>query len=156
MREYDGRLFDVEVEDGIEIVRHPGSVAGVGVDDEGRVVLVRQLRRPAGKALVELPAGTLERGEDPDDAARRELAEETGLHGGHWQRLGRFWTSPGFLDEEMHLYLAEGCEQGEPATEDDEEIELVRWSRAEVEERVADLEDAKTVAGLLLWLRARP
>jgi ADP-ribose pyrophosphatase len=156
MKEYEGRLFDVEVVDGVEIVRHPGSVAVVAVDDEGWVVLVRQLRAPAGKELVELPAGTLERGEDPDETARRELAEETGLRGGRWERLGRLWTSPGFLDEQMHLYVAEGCEQGEPATEDDEDIELVRWTRTEVEERVAGLEDAKTVAGLLLWLRAHP
>ncbi len=130
MKEFEGKLFDVEVVSGSEIVRHPGSVAIVAVDDEGRVVLVRQLRVAAGKELVELPAGTLEPGEDPDATARRELAEETGLRGGSWERLGRFWTSPGFVDEEMRLYLAEGCEQGEPETEDDEQIELVRWTRA--------------------------
>jgi ADP-ribose pyrophosphatase len=156
MKAYEGKLIDVLVEDGREIVVHPGSVAVVAVDASGRVVLVCQPRAAAGKVLIELPAGTLERGEEPEATARRELAEETGLSGGCWERLGRFWTTPGFVREEMHLFLAEGCDEGEPATEDDEEIELVRWTRDEVESRVASLEDVKTIAGLLLWLRARP
>jgi len=156
MKLYEGRLISVVVEDDKEIVEHPGSVAIVAVDADDRVVLVRQPRAPAGKALIEIPAGTLEAGEDPEATARRELEEETGLRGGRWEQLARFWTTPGFVREEMHLYLAEGCDEGEPATEDDEEIELLRWTRDEVDRRVADLEDVKTIAGLLLWLRARP
>jgi ADP-ribose pyrophosphatase len=137
----------------VEIVEHPGSVAIVAVDEEDRVVLVRQPREPARKRLIELPAGTLEEGEEPEATARRELEEETGLSGGRWRSLGRFWTSPGFLREDMHLFLADELDQGEPHTEEDEEIELVRWSRAEVERRLSEIEDAKTLAGLLLYLR---
>jgi ADP-ribose pyrophosphatase len=150
---FEGRLFDVVEEEGYEIVEHPGSVAIVPVDREGRVVLVRQRRVPARAALVELPAGTLEEGEAPEATAKRELREETGLHGGSWRRLASFWTTPGFVREEMHLYLARDLDEGEPETEDDEEIELLRWTREEVEGRLGEIEDAKTLAGLLLYLR---
>ena len=150
---YDGKLFDVVVEDGKEIVRHPGSVAIVAVDRDGLVTLVRQTREPAGKQLVELPAGTLERGEQPLESAQRELEEETGLRGGRWRELGRFWTTPGFCTERMHLFLAEGCEPGTASPEDDEDVEILRWPRVEVERRLGEIEDAKTLAGLLLWLR---
>jgi ADP-ribose pyrophosphatase len=153
---FEGRLFDVVEEDGYEIVEHPGSVAIVAVDADGRVVLVQQRRVPAHAALVELPAGTLEDGEEPEATAKRELREETGLHGGSWSRLARFWTTPGFVREEMHLFLALDLDEGDQQTEDDEEIELLRWTRAEVEARLGELTDAKTLAGLLLYLRACP
>jgi ADP-ribose pyrophosphatase len=153
---FEGRLFDVVEEDGYEIVEHPGSVAIVAVDRDGCVVLVRQHRVPAHAALVELPAGTLEDGEDPEASAQRELREETGLHGGSWSRLARFWTTPGFVREEMHLFLARELDEGPADLEDDEEIELLRWTRAEVEARLGELTDAKTLAGLLLYLRACP
>ncbi len=155
---WQGAFLSVSVEtwDGREqeIVEHPGSVAVVAVDSEGRVVLVRQLREPARGKLLELPAGTLDRDEEPEAAARREVAEETGLRGGSWRALGSYWTSPGFVREKMHLYLAEGLEEGEPENQEDEQIELVRWSREELERRLLDLDDLKTVAGLLLYLRA--
>jgi ADP-ribose pyrophosphatase len=150
---FEGRLFDVVEEDGYEIVEHPGSVAVVAVDREDRIVLVRQRRVPAHADLVELPAGTLEEGEQPEATARRELREETGLSGGRWRPLARFWTTPGFVREQMHLFLAEELDEGEPETEDDEDIELLRWTPAEVETRLGELEDAKTLAGLLLYLR---
>jgi len=86
---FEGKLFDVVEEDGYEIVDHPGSVAILPVDRAGRIVLVRQNRAAARTSLVELPAGTLEQGEEPATTARRELREETGLHGGSWRRLGR-------------------------------------------------------------------
>ena len=150
---FEGRLFDVVEEDGYEIVEHPGSVAVVAVDREGRIVLVLQRRVPAHAELVELPAGTLEEGEQPEATARRELREETGLSGGRWRPLARFWTTPGFVREQMHLFLAEELDEGEPETEDDEDIELLRWTPAEVEARLGELEDAKTLAGLLLYLQ---
>ena len=90
-----------------EIVEHPGSVAIVAVDAQDRVILVRQLREPARKELLELPAGGLEPGEEPLACARRELREETGLHGGDWREAAAFWTTPGFCNEHMHLFLAE-------------------------------------------------
>ena len=154
---YDGNLFDVVVEDWDgrerEIVDHPGSTAIVAVHD-GDVVLVRQLREPARKPLLELPAGTLEDGEEPLASAQRELAEEVGLHGGRWRELGGFWTSPGFLREYMRVFLAEKLEPGEAAPDEDEDVEIVRWPVAEIPERIGELEDGKTIAGLLLYLRS--
>ena len=152
---YDGRLFDVVIEDWDgrerEIVEHPGSTAIVAVHD-GAVVLVRQLREPARKPLLELPAGTLEDGEEPLASAHRELAEEVGLHGGRWRELGGFWTSPGFLREYMHVFVADELEAGEADPDDEEEVEIVRWPVAEIAGRIGELEDAKTIAGLLLYL----
>jgi ADP-ribose pyrophosphatase len=155
---YDGKLFDVVVEDWDgrerEIVEHPGSTAVVAVHD-GAVVLVRQLREPARKPLLELPAGTLEEGEEPLASAQRELAEEVGLHGGRWRELGGFWTSPGFLREYMHVFVAEDLEAGKSAPDEDEDVEIVRWPLGELAERTGELEDGKTIAGLLLYLRTR-
>ncbi len=157
---YEGRLIDVTVErwgeHEREIVEHPGAVAIVAVDVDGAVALVRQLREPARKRLLELPAGTCEAGEDPLEAARRELQEECGLSGGEWRELASFWTTPGFCRERMHLFAAERVVPGEASPEEDESLELVRWPLAEVESRLAEIEDAKTLAGLLLYLHTRP
>ncbi len=154
---YAGKLFDVTVErwgeHEKEIVEHPGAVAVVAVDREGLVTLVRQRREPVRKALVELPAGTMEKGENPAEAARRELAEETGLHGGTWREVSAFWTTPGFCRERMHLFFVDGAEPGEARLEDDEELEVVRWPVAELEQHLGEIEDAKTLVGLLLFLR---
>jgi len=156
---YDGKLIDVTVErwgdHEREIVEHPGAVAVVAVDREGYVTLVRQQREPARKLLVELPAGTLEEGEEPAETARRELAEETGLHGGDWRFVTTFWTTPGFCRERMHLFFAEGVEAGDASPDEDEDVELVRWPVAEIERHLHEIEDAKTLAGLLLFLRDR-
>jgi ADP-ribose pyrophosphatase len=154
---YDGKLFDVTVErwgdHEREIVEHPGAVAIVAVDTEGMVALVRQPREAARKQLLELPAGTLEEGEAPLESARRELEEETGLTGGSWRELAAFYTTPGFCRERMHLFAAEGVERGEAKPEADEQLELVRWRVDEIAARLGELEDAKTLAGLLLYLR---
>ena len=156
---YEGRLLGLTVEQWgeheREIVEHPGAVAVVAVDGEGYVTLVRQLREPARKRLLELPAGTAELGEAPLETAQRELREECGLSGGEWRELAAFWTTPGFCRERMHVFAAEGVVRGEAAPEPDEELELVRWPLAEVGERLHEIEDAKTLAGLLLYLRTR-
>jgi ADP-ribose pyrophosphatase len=156
---YDGKLVDVVVErwgeQEREIVEHPGAVAIIAVDEEDKVVLVRQLREPARKRLLEIPAGTVDAGEEPLETAKRELAEETGLRGGRWRHAASFWTTPGFCRELMHVFIAEGVEEGERRPEDDEEIELMRVPVIEIADRLGDLEDAKTLAGLLLYLRSR-
>jgi ADP-ribose pyrophosphatase len=156
---YDGNLIDVSIErwgeTEREIVEHPGAVAIVAVDREEQVTLVRQLREPARKKLVELPAGTVDEGEEPLATAKRELEEEAGLRGGEWREVASFWTSPGFCRERMTLYVAEGLERGEPHPDDGEDVELVRWPVAEIESHLGELEDAKTLAGLLLYLRLR-
>jgi ADP-ribose diphosphatase len=155
---YDGKLFDVTVErwgdHEREIVEHPGAVAIVAVDRDAMVTLVRQRREAVRKELLELPAGTVEAGEEPLETARRELAEETGLSGGEWRAVQAFYTTPGFCREEMHLFFAEQVERGEATPADDESLELVRWPVGELAEHLHELEDAKTLAGLLLYLRA--
>ena|SRR5215210_1668519 len=156
---YDGELIDVTIErwgdHEREIVEHPGAVAIVAVDAGDNVVLVRQLREPARKELLELPAGTVDDGEKPLASAQRELAEETGLTGGEWRHVVSFWTTPGFCRELMHVFLVEGVEEGEQRLEQDESIELVRIRVADLPARLGEVEDAKTLAGLLLYLRAR-
>ena len=158
-RVYEGRLVGLTVErwgeHEREIVEHPGAVAVVPVDSEGYLTLVRQLREPARKQLLELPAGTAEPGEQPLETARRELQEECGLTGGEWRKLAAFWTTPGFCRERMHLFAAENIEPGVASPAEDEELELVRWRVADIGDRLQEIEDAKTLAGLLLYLRTR-
>jgi ADP-ribose pyrophosphatase len=150
---FEGKLVTLVLEDGKEIVRHAPAVAIVPVDGQGRVVLVRQQRPAVGGRVLELPAGLLEPGEQPLRAAQRELQEETGLHGGEWVEAAEVLTSPGFTDERIHLFVARGLEEGDDAPDDGEELELVRVPAADVPGLLAELEDAKTLAGLLLLLR---
>jgi ADP-ribose pyrophosphatase len=158
-RAYAGRQFEVIVETWSdrerEIVEHLGSAAIVAVDDESCITLVRQFREPARRQLIELPAGTLEAGEEPLECAKRELEEEAGLVGGRWRSLGSFFTTPGFCNERMHVFLAEGVERGEARPESDEEVEVVRWRVDELEDHIAELEDGKTIAGVLLFMAER-
>jgi len=158
-RVFEGKQISVDVERwgerDREIVRHPGAVAIVAVDAAGRVTLVRQLREPARKQLLELPAGTREPDEEPLSTAKRELEEEAGLAGGDWRLAARFYSTPGFCDEVVRVYFAEGVEETERAPQEDEQIELVRVPVEELEPLLPEIEDAKTLAGLLLYLRER-
>ena len=153
---YDGKKIDVTVErwgeHEREVVEHPGAVAIVAIDREGMLTLVRQLREAVRTKLLELPAGTLEEGEEPLACARRELQEETGLTGGTWRQVTAFYTTPGFSRERMHLFFAEELERGEASSESDEELEVVRWPGGEIAAKMGEIEDAKTLAGLLLYL----
>jgi ADP-ribose pyrophosphatase len=143
-------------EEGKQIVEHPGSVAIVAVDTRQQLWLVKQHRVPARKELLELPAGVREDGEEPLDTARRELEEECGLVGGEWRQVAYGWTTPGFVREDMTLFFALGVEpRGEQDLDDGEEVQIVRWPVAEIEERLGEIEDLKTLAGLLLYLRGR-
>jgi 8-oxo-dGTP pyrophosphatase MutT (NUDIX family) len=158
-RVFEGRRISVDIErwgdHEREIVRHPGAVAIVAVDRGRQVTLVRQLREPARKHLLELPAGTREADEEPLATAKRELVEEAGLVGGEWRLAATFFSTPGFCDELVRVYIAEGVEETQRAPEEDEEIELIRVPVAELASLLPQIEDAKTLAGLLVYLRER-
>ena len=155
MKVFEGKMVTLEVENGKEIVRHGAAVAIVAVDDQSRVLLVRQERPAVGGKVLEIPAGLLETGETPLDAARRELREETGLHGGDWVEVASILSSPGFTDERIHLFVATGLEEGTADPDEGEELELVRVPTDELPGLLAEIEDAKTLAGLLLFLQLR-
>ena len=140
-------------ENGKQIVEHPGSVAVVAIDREERVVLVRQWRQPPRRELLELPAGVREEGESALETAQRELREECGLHGGEWRQVAHAWTTPGFVREEMTLFVATGLEEGEADPDEGEHVRVVRRPVAEIPALLDELEDLKTLAGLLLYLR---
>ena len=138
-----------------DVVRHPGAVALIAIDDDGRWLLVRQYRHPARKQLLEVPAGTLEPGETPETTAARELREETGFAAGSLVRVGGTWSVPGFCDEYMHYYLATSLRH-DPLPQDDEEISaLVTMTFDELLAAIDDgaVEDAKTLVAVTLWHR---
>jgi ADP-ribose pyrophosphatase len=160
---YEGKIFSVceetfRHEDGEEatreIVRHQGAVGVVAHDGE-RLYLVRQPREAVDdQALLELPAGKLdEEGEAPLDTAKRELAEEIGKGAREWTFLTRFFTSPGFADEEVHLYLATDLYDESAETDENERIEIVTVPLDQLDETIAGCHDAKSLIGLL-WFRS--
>ncbi|MBV9406316.1 MAG: NUDIX hydrolase [Acidobacteriaceae bacterium] len=136
------------------IVRHPGSAVMMAVDEKQRVLLVKQFRLPAERDLWELPAGRLDPGESPLQAAKRELREETGYTAKKWSRLASFWASPGYIDEKMNLFLAQDVTEGEQQPMDDERIEIRWFSRNEIGNAIREgkILDAKTMIGYFLWL----
>jgi ADP-ribose pyrophosphatase len=161
---YDGRivkldLHEVELPNGQhskrEIVRHPGAVAVVAFDPEGKVLLVRQYRTAAGKVLLEIPAGTLNPDEPPLDCAVRELQEETGYKPGKVESLGGIYTAPGYTTEFIHLFLATDLSESRLQADDDEFIEVVRLPLSEALGLIeqGEIVDAKTTSGLLLASR---
>jgi ADP-ribose pyrophosphatase len=158
-RVWQGRLLAVTLErwgeHEREIVEHPGAVVILSIDRDGNVAFVRQRREATRAFLLELPAGTAEPDEEALVTARRELREECGLTGGTWTRLGGFWTAPGFCREYMHVFLAEAVEIGDAEPEPDEELELVRCPVDELDARIPDLADAKTLAALQLYFTSR-
>ena len=136
---------------GREIVDHPGAVGIVAADGHGRVILVRQWRHAVGRALWEIPAGTLARGEPPESAARRELAEETGYTASSWSRLGSGPVAPGYSGEILHLFAARHLSMGEPHPDPDEHVVARLFTVAEMHRLIAEeAVDIKTIAGLAL------
>jgi len=160
---YTCRLFSVTEDVAVDpktkfeiqrsVVRHNGSAVMMAVDDKKRILLVRQYRLPAHKYLWELPAGKVDSGETPLEAAKRELIEETGYRARKWEKLCSFYPSPGFVAERMTIYLATGLTAGAATPMDDERIET-RWhTRKELAEmiRSGKIEDGKTIIGYLTW-----
>lgn len=146
-RHEDGEVVDRE------IVIHPGAVGVVAHDGEN-LWLVRQPREAAGQYLLELPAGKLdEEGEDVLATAKRELAEETGKGAKTWQHLTTFYASPGFSDEQIHVYLATDLYDEHAHTDEVERIEIVTVPLADIDDVIRESVDAKTIVGLL-WFRA--
>lgn len=153
------RVDQIERDDGHrstrEIVEHPGAV-GILAWDGARLAMVRQWRHATGQVLLEIPAGTLEPGEPPDETARRELAEEVGLAGTTWVEGPRFYTAPGFCDELMHLYLVTDLVEAPSIADEDEDLETAWLTLDEALGRIEDgsIADAKSIAGIL-WLARR-
>lgn len=150
------RLDSVVLENGNtalrEVVEHPGAVGIVALKDNGDIVMVKQYRKAADQVLLELPAGKLEPGEDPADCAARELTEETGYIAGDLRYLVSFYTSPGFSNEVMHMFLATGLREGENDPDDDEMVETVEISPDRAMDMIleGEIKDGKTIAGILL------
>lgn len=136
----------------VEVVEHPGAIALVPIDQDGSILFVRQYRHPTGRMLLEIPAGTLSHGEEPELCARRECREEIGMSPGRLTHLGGVFLAPGYSTEFIHFYLAEDL-RPDPLTPDiDEDLRIERLTWEEVEGLMADkvLPDAKSIAGLTL------
>jgi ADP-ribose pyrophosphatase len=134
-----------------EIVEHRGAAAIVALDDQERVLLVRQYRSAAERDMLEIPAGTLEEGETPAECASRELLEEAGCHAGHWEPLGYFYPSPGYSTEIIHLYLAYHLLRNAPSPEADEEITLEALPVTQAIDKIeqGEIVDGKSIVALL-------
>jgi ADP-ribose pyrophosphatase len=140
-----------------DVVLHPGAVAIIPLVDADHVCLVRNRRPIVGETLLEIPAGTLEPNETPEQAAPRELAEETGYQAGQWRKLGVFFPSPGVLDERTHLFVAESLTPGLQRLEKDEDMlpDIISWQDAVNSTLDGTIRDAKTMIAVLLWDRLR-
>lgn len=156
---YDGPIFDVRRdrvrEDSTEyerdVIVHPGSAVIIPLFDDGTVALVRQYRHPAGKYLLEIPAGSLDSpDEDPLEGAKRELEEEIGFRAGKVTKLAEFYVSPGFLTEKMHVFVATDMVETQQNLDHDEFVEVIRipLETAVKMARSGEIEDAKTIIGL--------
>lgn len=166
-RRYDGRVLNLDLDrvrfpDGstgtLEMIRHPGASAVLPLlddpaSDDPRVLLIRQFRHAADAVIWEIPAGRLDPGETPERCAARELAEETGMRAARLSRLTTIYTTPGFTDERIHLFVASGLEEGEHHREADEFLELrpTRWSEAMALIQQGDIVDGKTLVALLYY-----
>lgn len=157
---FDGKIMHVrrdvvELSDGSEafreVVDHSGGVCVLALDDENRVLTVRQFRYPFEQVLQEIPAGKLERGEDPDEAAKRELREETGAVAGRMERLGEIYPTPAYCGEIIRMYLARDLVFGENDLDEGEFLDVVRVPFDELVEKVmtGEIRDAKTVVAVL-------
>lgn len=160
-RIFDGKIINLRIdtvtlpngkEAKREIVEHPGAVAVVPILPDGRIIMVRQYRHAVGKALLEIPAGKLDRGEIPEQCARRELEEETGYASNQLRLLTSVWTAPGFSDEIIHIYVAENLQEKVQNLDEDEFLHIEFYSKEELWQMIQDgsISDSKTIIGLCL------
>ena len=157
---FDGKLIkvtydiaDVNGKEGWrEVVHHPGASAVVAIDENNRIIMEKQFRYALNDYLLEIPAGKLDKGEDPLVCAKRELEEETGIIASEWISLGTIATSPGFCNEVIHLYVAKGLSKGEIHWDEDEYVEVERYTFDELLQRIKEetIKDSKTLSALLL------
>ena len=161
---FHGKVFDVRVDE-IEyngtgnksfrqVAVHPGGAVVLPLKSDGKIVLISQYRYPHNEVLLELPAGKLEKDEDPLLCATRELTEETGYTSNRITKLGKIYTTPGFCDEVLHIYLAEDLTPGNHAREEGEEgMEVFELTLDEIEEKIRNgkIVDAKTICGILMY-----
>ncbi|GED66575.1 ADP-ribose diphosphatase [Brevibacillus reuszeri] len=159
---YDGRIIKVKVDEVLlpngntakrEIVNHQGAVAVLPLTDDGKMVVVRQFRKPLECTIVEIPAGKLEIGEEALACAKRELEEETGYVAENYTLLSSFYTSPGFADELLHVFVATGLTKGESRPDEDEFVDVLELTLDEAHDlhRTGEIRDAKTVVALYAW-----
>lgn len=136
-----------------DMVLHPGAVAIAALTADRELILVRQYRYPTGQVTYEIPAGKLEKGEEPLASAQRELAEETGFTAGKWEKLTAFFTAPGFTNEMIHLYAAQELTAADASPDPDEVIEhvLLPLAEAYAKTQSGEIKDAKTIIAIL-WL----
>ncbi|MEW6194013.1 MAG: NUDIX hydrolase [Bacteroidota bacterium] len=161
---FHGKVFDVKVDE-IEyngtqnksfrqVAVHPGGAVVVPVKDDEKIILISQYRYPHNKVVLELPAGKLEKGEDPLDCATRELTEETGYTSKNISKLGKIFTTPGFCDEVLHIYLAKELTAGNHAREEGEEgMEIFELTLDEIDKKIknGEIVDAKTISGIYMY-----
>ena len=154
-------LDEVEEPGGVhtrrEVVRHSGSVAVLAIQDDGKIVLVRQYRYPVDAFVWELPAGRLDDGESPEQAAQRELQEEIGFKAGQLQKMAFFHTTPGFCDESMHVFRATGLVASKAQGDEDERIEVQAFTLSDLEAMIdrGEIREGKTLVAILLEGRRR-
>ena len=157
---FDGKLikvtYDIANVNGKEawreVVHHPGASAIVAIDEDNRIIMEKQFRYALNDYLLEIPAGKLDAGEDPLVCAKRELEEETGIIASEWISLGTIATSPGFCNEVIHLYVAKGLSKGKIHWDEDEYVEVERYTFDELLQRISEekIKDSKTLSALLL------
>ena len=157
---FDGKLikvtYDIAEVNGKEawreVVHHPGASAVVAIDEDNRIIMEKQFRYALNDYLLEIPAGKLDAGEDPLVCAKRELEEETGIIASEWISLGTIATSPGFCNEVIHLYVAKGLSKGEIHWDEDEYVEVERYTFDELLQRIKEekIKDSKSLSALLL------
>lgn len=157
---FDGKLIQVTYdiadvngkEAWREVVHHPGASAVVAIDEDNRIIMEKQFRYALNDYLLEIPAGKLDKGEDPLVCAKRELEEETGIIASEWISLGTIATSPGFCNEVIHLFVAKGLSKGEIHWDEDEYVEVERYTFDELLQRIKEekIKDSKSLSALLL------